>query len=262
MADTENPAPAGDAPAGTDDAANSGGVHVPTKDEILNFRCDCFMDFLPLWEKALDLIEGVVPINMCCHCCIAFVAPINLRLTTRIIGLNFLITGIQGLLYGIDLFAYGGLALLWAIIYIGIALTMIWGGYLLWFGGAFNDNDRIAIFLNVEAWIIMLTIGFGLFIVLTVDGIDFGWWIQTSLSTFISGVYTTCQVVKFYRIVKDKADATSSPCGVGAEINKFDEWDDDAKNTGTLGCCTWCPLCGGGGGGGGDGAKAAESEPA
>jgi len=246
MADTENPAPAGDATA-ADDAANSGGPHVPTKDEIMNFRCDCLMDFLPLWEKALDLIEGIVPINMCCHCCIAKVFPIDMRLTTRIMGFNMLWGGISGLLAALDWFSLGGLALVWAIVYIGIAVVTIWGGYLLWFGGAFNDNDRIAIFLNVEAWIIMCNLGFGLFTVLTVDGIDFGWYITSSIQAVIVGVYTTCQVVKFYRIVDKKGDETSSPCGVGSEINDFAAWETDAAATPGTGCCTWCPVCGGGG---------------
>jgi hypothetical protein len=249
MADTEAPAPA-DAPAGdgsgSPDAANSGGTAgpgIPTMDDIKNFRCDCVFTFLPVWEQILDIIEGVVKINKCCIC-----IPLDLRLCCRITGLGMLVQGVQTLLWGLDLLSP---AFHWGLAYIGLGVALIWASYLLWRGGAFCWADNLAIFLNVQSWIMILMAGFSLFMMITGD-FTFGQFFQQAIITTLVWIFMTSHITKFYRILEGKVDNDEW-------LGDLAEWKADADNTPFHGCCFGG---GGGGGGGGDGAKEAESQPA
>jgi len=242
-------APGADKAATADDGGAA--VHVPTADDIKNFRCDCLIDkvmeggWLALWRLILGILESAVEVTGCCirgdklNCLWSY--GFDLRLTVRIWGISSIISGVQGVLMAID---WISLSFIWGIYWLGNYAALLWMGYLLWMGGSFNDADKIAIALNIQGWLITLSIGMGLFFVLTTEGVDFGWWIQNAIIGSLVNAFLTSHIVKYLDIIDGKVESSD----LLDPVAKKAEWDADAAELHFTGCC-----CGGAGGGSGTG---------
>lgn len=233
-----------DKAAVTPDAANAGNdggdagskPHIPTMAEIENFRCDCLIDkvfeggWLAAWRVVLATIEGVKEITGCCVC----INQIDLRLTVRIWGMWTLISAALGIIQFV--LPMLDISFIWFIYYAGFYVVWTWMGYLLWMGASFNDADKIAIALNVQGWMIILSLGMGLFFVLT-TGADFGGYIVNGIVMSCLYMFYASHIVKYLDIIDGKATKSDNldPDTLNAD------WKADAEKLHFTGCC-----CGGG----------------
>merc|ERR1712093_444766 len=110
----------------------------------------------------------------------------------------------------------------------GSAFAGFWLAYLQWQGASFVDNDRLAISLNIIAWLICVGVGTAVFQVITYpDYYTFGDLIIKGLVGVGCGfAFMANHVVKLFRKINEGGD-------------DVDAWKEDASTLPWFGC----PVC-------------------